>query len=627
MVHPTVDGNMGIDAGKVRTVQLDRIGSLALSTDPLLSKTFRGSRISSGEKVVNQNISLSFDPLTLICTVCSKPHNILPSDGSGLVIIVSDQNFVSGVVGKDFCIPVIRIEDGTLMELADFTQEILGRTPIPAGTLFLVGSVSYLVHAGSTIYALDWQKIVMRYSDRWQNCKVGPLPPTLREDCPGIAGKTLIEIRHWFSTTYARTDSIVFAHSAWDIVIRGLSTGTYPSQDLDHTEIYTVPLPASLRDRTLHPQKIFRNSSNAITPCLDGEATHELLLALLHTLCSHFGCRANPEDLCLAREPAESEGTKDTPTAPITLIIIGASHMKRIVPHISHYGYTIVDLTQPGWTLTDTNIGKVVTEIGKLEHADRAICILDIVSNTSFRFENREDGSLSLPFKIDGQYHMDGRVTTCTLETLHTLMNKAAPIIDALPGLKICTPPIPRYLKTPCCDMEGHCDGISESDHAVDLMSKTLAMRRQLKEYSVQKGISNMWVPDMLRMLFPLAGTTVALTEQILTVTHSDGVHLTDDGYAMLSNVLLDVVKTRLASNDVVSGESSSGTSRSYYWRGFTSPTGSARPKPSMSSYKESHPGGGKWKTPPPHRHYGNNQSARGRGKPYHSASAGRRWN
>jgi len=95
----------------------------------------------------------------------------------------------------------------------------------------------------------------------------------------------------------------------------------------------------------------------------------------------------------------------------------------------------------------------------------------------------------------------------------------------------------------------------------------------------------------------------------------------------MLSNVLLDVVKTRLASNDVVSGESSSGTPRSYYWRGFTSPTGSARPKPSMSSYKESHPGGGKWKTPPPHRHYGNHQSTRGWGKPYHSASAGRRWN
>ena len=182
-------------------------------------------------------------------------------------------------------------------------------------------------------------------------------------------------------------------------------------------------------------------------------------------------------------------------------------------------------------------------------------------------------------------------------------------------------PSHPRYLKTPCCDIEGHCDGITEHDHAVDLMSKTLAVRRQLKEYMIQKGIPNVWVPDMLRMLFPTATTTVTLTDQILTVTHADGVHLVDDGYAMLGNVLLDVVKSRLAANADVSGENSTGLSRSFYWRGFTSPTGSARPKPSVTSYKDSHPGGGKWRAPSAQRHYNN------RGKPYTGASGGRRWN
>ena len=124
---------------------------------------------------------------------------------------------------------------------------------------------------------------------------------------------------------------------------------------------------------------------------------------------------------------------------------------------------------------------------------------------------------------------------------------------------------------------QGHCDGIAEPDHAVDLMSKTLAICRQLKEYTVQKGMPNNWVPDMLRMMFPTATTTVTLTEQILTITHADGVHLLDDGYATLGNVLLDVVKTRFAYNVSVSGDQESGLSKSYYWRGFTSPTGSAR--------------------------------------------------
>jgi len=65
---------------------------------------------------------------------------------------------------------------------------------------------------------------------------------------------------------------------------------------------------------------------------------HELLLALLHTLFGHFGCRANPEDLGLAREPAESEGIKNSPSAPTTLILIGASHMSRIAPHLANNG-------------------------------------------------------------------------------------------------------------------------------------------------------------------------------------------------------------------------------------------------------------------------------------------------
>ena len=36
-----------------------------------------------------------------------------------------------------------------------------------------------------------------------------------------------------------------------------------------------------------------------------------------------------------------------------------------------------------GWSLTDTNIGRVVDEIKKIESVEYAVCILDVVSNTS----------------------------------------------------------------------------------------------------------------------------------------------------------------------------------------------------------------------------------------------------
>jgi hypothetical protein len=419
-------------------------------------------------------------------------------------------------------------------------------------------------------------------------------------------------------------NSIVYNKVAWDIVIKGICVSTYPGQDIDHTEIHTLPLPLSLKDRTLYPQKVARSSSHAITPSFDGEVTHELILALLHTLCGLFGCKANPEDLCLAREPAECEGTKVTPTTPTTLIFIGASHMKRIVTNLEHTDMQIVDLTHPGWTLTEQNIAKIIEEVGKVDQLGTAIGIIDVMSNTAFRFENREDGTLSPPFKVDGHYHMDGRVTTCTLETLHTLMSKAMPILDSIPGVKICVPPLPRYLKTPCCDTEGHCEGITEGEYALDLMSKTLGLKRQMKDFMVQKGHSTVFVPDISKIVSSDANTTSDIVEKFLTVTSVDGVHLNDDGYATLGSALLKVANERFVVNSAVSG--TRGEGKSYYWRGFTSPVGSVRPKTTTSNYKDSHPGGGKWREPP-NRFYSSQSAGRGRGKPYaHGAPSGRKW-
>ncbi len=140
---------------------------------------------------------------------------------------------------------------------------------------------------------------------------------------------------------------------------------------------------------------------------------------------------------------------------------------------------------------------------------------------------------------------------------------------------------------------------------------------------SVYIGFSNSFVPDTVKLLFPDAKTTVELTDGIFGITHSDGVHLVDEGYAALGSILLKVVADRTAVKNALAGKTDAG--KSFYWRGFTSPVGSARPKTSSCSYKESHPGGGKWREPP-NRFYSHQSSARGRGKPYGPPPGGKRW-
>ena len=70
---------------------------------------------------------------------------------------------------------IVRLEDGSLREIADLAIEVLERQSIPPGTLIL---------------------LVELLSEKLRNVKVIPCIPILREDGPGSLGRQLIEIAH-----------------------------------------------------------------------------------------------------------------------------------------------------------------------------------------------------------------------------------------------------------------------------------------------------------------------------------------------------------------------------------------------------------------------------------------------
>ena len=127
-----VEVSAGADLGKECKVQPDKIGNLNLASDKLLYKTFRGCRVTSKGESVNQILSTTFDPQTLQCTVCENNYSILPTDGTDLAILVSDQNFVSALSGNTSCVPIIRLEDPTLKEQFEICLEIFDRCPLPS---------------------------------------------------------------------------------------------------------------------------------------------------------------------------------------------------------------------------------------------------------------------------------------------------------------------------------------------------------------------------------------------------------------------------------------------------------------------------------------------------------------
>jgi hypothetical protein len=106
------------NGGKTKPVQFNSISSLDAIGDTEVLRTFCGTRMSSNNITVNQNISLSYDPATMKCIVCESGHNIL-NTGQGdspPTFVFCDQNFVPTLCGKQSCIAIARLEDCSLTE-------------------------------------------------------------------------------------------------------------------------------------------------------------------------------------------------------------------------------------------------------------------------------------------------------------------------------------------------------------------------------------------------------------------------------------------------------------------------------------------------------------------------------
>jgi hypothetical protein len=244
--YPTVDVSIGPSAGVCENEKHSSVGSLDCHGDTEILKTFRGSRITANGNTVNQSISASFDPSNLKCVICSSPHYVLakgPED-SPPTIVFADQNFVPTLSGGKSCIAVVRLEDASIPELSDLAFEILDKHHPPAGTIFLFGSASHLLNAGTTIYTQEWCNLVLNFSNAYPDSRILPLTPVIREDCPGVVSRQLIELATWYKTVYA--NDILGITTVWDTLISTLCKTDEDGLDLGYNEIYSVAMPAFL---------------------------------------------------------------------------------------------------------------------------------------------------------------------------------------------------------------------------------------------------------------------------------------------------------------------------------------------------------------------------------------------
>jgi hypothetical protein len=564
-----------------------RVGTMDRGLDSDILNCFKGVRIEKNGNLVNQFLSCSFDPSSHMCITCSHEHAIGGGGDGSECYVLSDQNFVAtlpGCEGKK-CLKIVRVENSSLVELAGIFLEIMENKSVKPGTCILITSLSYLSRVGAAAYASEWRVAVSMLVSRWAGVLVCPVFPLHFSEIPGTLFGEMLILHTWFRNMYAGTH--LGLQSAWDRYTEILLELVEGSGSLDSPEYLSPLLPSSLDPRSSFVPTHFSTSSTspAIIFGLDRKYTYELLLSLTVSLRRGFSISANPEGI-LARETAASgEGAKGNKC--LTIILAGASNLASLKPVFESNGAVVIDLTKPGWMITEANVEALRNEISALSNMEDAAIIFDLFGNSSYRFQH-VDGTLVLPIRVGGGYHLLGEVHMVSDTGISELISMVLPLfIAACALLTVIMPPLPRYVFVGCCRENGHSTNVGMDGYSSKILDSCLHFRKVLKTSLVGKDeLGKFWVTDSLACVGSEPATMQAKLEALRPSLGPDGVHLTDQGrfhlFHGLAKTVLDLREGKLgkppkpaeaAASSIVSG-------RSFYWRGFTSDRGSTSRPP-----------------------------------------------
>ncbi len=437
---------------------------------------------------------------------------------------------------------------------------------MPEGSVFLFGSASHLARVGTGTYASDWMAVVSRAEKLWRGIRVCPLIPMILSDCPGTLAREIAEIAAWFANIYENNPLGLF--SSWAAVVSVSETLSEGGIPLPHMDSYKISVPSSLTEQHVFISMTFCSVSSrpATLHGLPKDNLSALVRSLIETVHKCFQTCASPENY-LARDTVMASDTCEQ-----KVVLLGASNLGCCASRLRKQGKQVVDLTQPGWLASKENTESLEKKLKDIECNEQSTLVFDLLGNSSFRFE-QFDGSLSMPFKQAGRYHMGGNIAVCPPPVYKRILETTASLLTLHHSSKvILVPPLPRYLFTGCCNQPGHSTNTSAPGYSSTLLSDTIGLRNLLKKFVVGLGIKRCLVMDSCCVAdCPATASPVTRLDALKKVCAQDGVHFSPDGYRNLVDSIL-----RCDSLLSVKSKIATAAKQCHYWRGFKSSRGSA---------------------------------------------------
>jgi len=491
----------------------------------VFNDSFRNSgdtRISKVKEVNNwgsrQNITYSFDPRKFSCLSCPTAHPVGKGPGQAKPVFLLYDQCVAAMAppaAAGGCLSIIRIEDGSLDELADqFATVCTGRW-LPAGTAVVLAAGGQLAKLGTAEYAtavvLAVNKI-KRFLPTGSFVAHGPLFFNTGIDNPAII-RSMAEIASWqvaMDRDGAVGDFLPIANTAVVRMMERRGIGT----QVKYT--HRIGLPANM---AVTKTKIWESSGSdnlpAATEALTEEDEAELFYLLATELNRKLGAGLDSRFIT-ARVVATSLANTTT------VICVGGQHAAGLVRAAARAGYNtkLVALNQ------NPDAGQVAQCARQLRETVEAIAptlrpsvmvIMSFLDEVAYMVKTQEGGLVPLRDPKRDKVHVHGTLSMATGELLEERIGRFTPVLNSTCGAAATLlAPLPRHLEGPCCAKTGHMPGYEKAAFKTAILGMIDGSRRSIKDILFNLRIRGVSVANIAR-------TAIQGTWKDATVLAEDG--------------------------------------------------------------------------------------------------------
>jgi hypothetical protein len=303
--------------------------------------------------------------------------------------------------------------------------------------------------------------------------------------------RTMAEVEQWYTHVMVNTQDISATRKIFHELIRtSNSSGTN-----SHTNIVRLPVSFAPRDTGIFTCSGFENLLT-VAPPISSNMEQHIVLTMIQEINNMFLLELS-STVCFDRrfEAADEVFEDDGRTR---VILVGASHLQRLSEHLDCEKWRIVDLTRPGWRITDQSVRDLATDVEDAmmdAEMDNSIMVFHLLDNNVYMVD-KPGGEKCLPSKgQDGAYHIDGKLCVAGRDTVKELFCAVLPIIKAGGDCrKIILSPLSRYWVAPCCCGSGHhvnyndpgyLPGLGDSVYRIRDHLRDLAHLKRIRKYRV----------------------------------------------------------------------------------------------------------------------------------------------